>query len=167
MTLRQHRGSESGGGYGLWHRAVVLLSGRGGSRLRHRALQRAGARRARWSRRPGAGSTYSSKRRADLIPNLVATVKGYAAHERAALEEVTELPQPAPRACRATMSRPAPPPRASSRRALTRLFAVAEGLSRPQGQRELPGAPEGAVDGGGRDPGMRGAITTVRCATST
>ena len=47
--------------------------------VRFRALVREG-----WS-----GITVQLRRRADLIPNLVATVEGYAAHERQLLEDVT------------------------------------------------------------------------------
>lgn len=36
-----------------------------------------------------SGITVQLRRRADLIPNLVSTVQGYAAHEREVLEEVT------------------------------------------------------------------------------
>jgi len=63
------------------------------------------------------------KRRADLIPNLVNTVKGYAAHEKTVLENVT--------AARAALMN-APNPGAAMEAdnmltaALGRLFAVAE-----------------------------------------
>jgi LemA protein len=38
-----------------------------------------------------SGIDVQLKRRADLIPNLVETVKGYASHEREALDRVTQL----------------------------------------------------------------------------
>ena len=63
------------------------------------------------------------KRRNDLIPNLVETVKGYAAHERGVFEEVT-----AARAAMAQASTPGAAGEADSilGQALGRLFAVAE-----------------------------------------
>ena len=38
-----------------------------------------------------SGIDVQLKRRSELVPNLVETVKGYAAHERGVLEEVTQL----------------------------------------------------------------------------
>ena len=64
------------------------------------------------------------KRRYDLIPNLVETVKGYAAHERAVLAEVTELRN------RAAANHGAATAQAADESALAlgmkHLFAVAE-----------------------------------------
>jgi LemA protein len=63
------------------------------------------------------------QRRADLIPNLVEAVRGYAAHERGVFEEVTRA--------RAALQRAATPGAAAEANegltaALGRLFAVAE-----------------------------------------
>ena len=63
------------------------------------------------------------ERRADLIPNLVETVRGYAAHERAVFEEVTRA--------RAALRQAVSPGTAAEANAglttaLGRLFAVAE-----------------------------------------
>jgi LemA protein len=64
-----------------------------------------------------------SKRRFDLIPNLVETVKGYAAHESGTLEKVTEMRT-------AAMSATTPADKAATNDMLTgalkSLFAVSE-----------------------------------------
>ena len=65
------------------------------------------------------------KRRYDLIPNLVETVKGYASHEREVLQEVTEA------RARASASGGSPESQARDEQSLVqsvnRLLAVAEG----------------------------------------
>jgi LemA protein len=70
-----------------------------------------------------SGIDVQLKRRADLVPNLVETVRGYAAHEKRALEKGTEL-----RARSLTGAGPAEAGRVQAEmgRALAGLFAVAE-----------------------------------------
>jgi LemA protein len=64
------------------------------------------------------------KRRYDLIPNLVSVVKGYAAHEREVLEQVTELRS----RCQANHGRPSEQAADENQLAgaLQKLFVVVE-----------------------------------------
>ncbi len=72
-----------------------------------------------------SGIDVQLKRRADLIPNLIETVKGYAAHEKEALREVTELRTRAQSIAPGDIAGRAAVEGALSQ-ALGRLFAVAE-----------------------------------------
>jgi LemA protein len=71
-----------------------------------------------------SGIATQLKRRHDLIPNLVETVKGYAGHEKGVLEEVTELRS---RAMTATTPGQAAQAEGLLTQALRGLYAVAEG----------------------------------------
>ncbi len=72
-----------------------------------------------------SGIDVQLKRRSDLIPNLVDTVKGYAAHERGVLEQVTELRTAAQKVPSGDVAARAQVEGALSA-ALGRLLAVAE-----------------------------------------
>ena len=84
------------------------------------------------------------RQRHDLIPNLVETVKGYAAHERGTLDEVVK-------ARNAAVAAQGPAQQAAAENmlsgALRQLFALVGVLSRPQSEREFP-----AIAGRARGP---------------
>jgi len=63
--------------------ALILILGNWGIRVNNMLVEKEGLAEAQW-----ANVESSYQRRADLIPNLVATVKGYAAHEKETLEGV-------------------------------------------------------------------------------
>ena len=91
-----------------------------------------------------SGITVQLRRRADLIPNLVEAVKGYATHERETFEAIT--------AQRATSMGGGGSGVAATAQAdmamtgmLGRLMAVAEAYPRAQGRRQFPRSAESAV----------------------
>ncbi|OJU15898.1 MAG: hypothetical protein BGN95_00025 [Sphingomonas sp. 66-10] len=65
--------------------AVIVVVGLYAVTLYNRLVRQRNLAREGWS-----GIDVQLKRRADLIPNLVETVKGYAAHEKGIFEEVAE-----------------------------------------------------------------------------
>ena len=82
-----------------------------------------------------AGIDTELKRRYDLVPNLVETVKGYASHERKVLERVVAARS------RATMSRGTPGQQAADENmliaALGQMFALAEGYPQLRSDRSF------------------------------
>src|SRR3989442_11635209 len=76
------------------------------------------------------------RRRYDLIPNLVETVKGYAAHEREVFEEVART-----RSAAAATTGQSPAAQAAAQgpvvQALGRLFAVAENYPERKANQKL------------------------------
>lgn len=87
--------------------------------------------------------TVQLKRRADLIPNLIETVKGYAAHEKAVFENVT-------RARAETLAATSPAAAGAAEghmeQALKSLFAVAEAYPQLQASQNYLQLQEAIVD---------------------
>ena len=90
-----------------------------------------------------SGITVQLKRRADLIPNLIETVKGYASHEKAVFENVT-------RARAETLSATGPGEAGIAeghlQQALKSLFAVAEAYPQLQASQNFLQVQHALVD---------------------
>ena len=90
-----------------------------------------------------SGITVQLKRRADLIPNLIETVKGYASHEKAVFENVT-------RARAETLSASGPGEAGIAeghlQQALKSLFAVAEAYPQLQASQNFLQVQHSLVD---------------------
>lgn len=90
-----------------------------------------------------SGITVQLKRRADLIPNLIETVKGYASHEKAVFENVT-------RARAETLSATTPGSAGIAeghlQQALKSLFAVAEAYPQLQASQNFLGVQHALID---------------------
>ena len=89
------------------------------------------------------------KRRYNLIPNLVETVKGYATHEKETLEQVVKARQ---LGIDASMVQDQAAAEGSLATALRQIFALSEAYPRPQGQHQLPRAQDAAFRDRGRHP---------------
>src|SRR4051794_24557640 len=100
-----------------------------------------------------SGIDVQLKRRHDLIPNLVETVKGYAAHERETFQAVTDA-----RTKAMSASGPAQAGAAEGMlsQALGRLFAVAEAYPQLRASENLHRLPGGLTDTEEQAAGARG-----------
>ncbi|WP_261164579.1 LemA family protein [Microbacterium sp. Marseille-Q6965] len=87
--------------------------------------------------------TVQLKRRADLIPNLIETVKGYAAHEKAVFENVTRARA---ETLQATTPRAAGVAEGHMEQALKSLFAVAEAYPQLQASQNYLQLQQSLVD---------------------